>query len=83
MALTNEQINDSDALVNLLKTVGPLSAREIYAVIGKQTARVLGFAVQSGRVIKVGDSFKLPAKSSKQIADECMADWAPSSYADR
>lgn len=76
MALTNEQINDSDALVSLLKTApNGLSAREIYAVIGRQTARVLGFAVQSGRVVRDGDSFKLPPSYIIETAQPSY-DWS-------
>jgi len=75
MALTAQQISDSDALVNLLKTVGPLSAREIYAVIGNQSARVIGFAVQSGRIVKDGSVFKLPPSYIIETRSESY-DWS-------
>lgn len=82
--LTNEQIKDSDALANLLYKVGSLSAREIYAVIGRQSARVLGFAVQSGRVVKNGENFELSQEARRAIRLAiCEQDWVPSSYADR
>ena len=73
--LTNNQIEDSDALVSHLKAHGPMTAREIYAIIGRQTARVLGFAVQSGRVIKDGDYFKLP-KSYTIVTTSPDYDWS-------
>ena len=56
--LTNREINDCDAVVNLLRTVGPLTAREIYAVNGRTTGRVLGHLVQTGRVSKSKDLFQ-------------------------
>ena len=51
--LTQTEISDCDAVVNLLRRCGALTAREIYAVNGKTTARVLGHLVHTGRVMKI------------------------------
>lgn len=75
MALTAQQIDDSDTMVSLIKSRGPLTAMDIYNLIGKNAARVIGFAVQSGRIVRDGDSFKLPPSYIIETAQPSY-DWS-------
>lgn len=56
--LTESEIRDCDMIAALLK-IAPMTAAEIYFCNGRNTGKILGWMVQSGRVIKDGQNFRL------------------------